>query len=53
MEHIIKFRGKGLIHNQWIYGGFPLHAFTETAEEGFQFEIVGNIHDNPELLKTK
>ena len=21
MEHIIKFRGKGLIHNQWIYGG--------------------------------
>lgn len=37
--------------NERIYGGFPLHAFTDTAEEGFQCEIVGNIHDNPELLK--
>lgn len=43
----------GKIRNQWIYGGFPPHAFTETSEEGFQCEIVGNIHDNPELLKTK
>lgn len=42
MEHTIKFRGKGLIHNQWIYGGFPIHAFTETSEEGFQCEIVRN-----------
>lgn len=37
--------------NERIYGGFPLHSFTDTAEEGFQCEIVGNIHDNPELLK--
>lgn len=38
--------------NERIYGGFPLHAFTGTAEEGSQCEIVGNIHDNPELLKN-
>lgn len=30
--------------NEGIFGGFPLHALIEC-------EIVGNIHDNTELLK--
>ena len=35
--------------NKDILGGFPLHALTEYEDWGC--EIVGNIHDNTELLK--
>lgn len=35
--------------NEGIFGGFPLHRLTE-YEDG-RCEIVGNIHDNTELLK--
>lgn len=35
--------------NDGIFGGFPLHALTE--HEYGKCEIVGNIYDNPELLK--
>ena len=35
--------------NEDILGGFPLHALTEYEDR--KCEIVGNIHDNPELLK--
>lgn len=35
--------------NDGILGGFPLYALTD-YEDG-KCEIVGNIHDNPELLK--
>lgn len=35
--------------NEGIFGGFPLHRLTE-YEDG-ECKIVGNIYDNPELLK--
>lgn len=35
--------------NEGIFGGFPMHRLTE-YEDG-RCEIVGNIHDNTELLK--
>lgn len=35
--------------NEEIYGGFPLH--TLASQGGKSIEIVGNIYDNPELLK--
>lgn len=35
--------------NEGILGGFPLHSLTE--HEDRECEIVGNIFDNPELLK--
>lgn len=35
--------------NDGIFGGFPLHALTE--HDYRKCEIVGNMYDNPELLK--
>ena len=34
--------------NKDIYGGFPLHTLAGDEKD---VEIVGNIYDNPELLK--
>ena len=35
--------------NEGILGGFPLHVLTEHGDG--ECKIVGNIYDNPELLK--
>ena len=35
--------------NEGFLGGFPLYALTEYEDE--KCEIVGNIFDNPEVLK--
>ena len=37
-------------YNEGILGGYPLHVITQ-GDEGYRCEIVGNIHDNTELLK--
>lgn len=39
--------------NKGIFGGFPLHSLTENEESGYECDIIGNIHDDPELLKTE
>ncbi len=36
--------------NEHIYGGFPLHALTTTADDDRLCEIVGNRYDNPNLI---
>ena len=37
-------------YNEGILGGYSLHVITQ-GDEGYRCEIVGNIHDNTELLK--
>ena len=54
-KYVVKF-WEGMLYasveeyNEGILGGFPLHVFTQ-GDEGYRCEIVGNIHDNTELLK--
>lgn len=37
------------VRNGEVYGGFPLHPLV--SQDRKSIEIVGNIHDNPELIK--
>jgi len=39
--------------NKGVYGGFPLHVLTVDGKGGYRCEIVGNVHDNLELLKAE
>lgn len=32
-----------------VYGGFPLHALTDSEDDNYKCEVIGNIFDNPEL----
>lgn len=38
--------------NNDVFGGFPLYALCD-EEKGYNCEIIGNIYDNPELIKNK
>lgn len=38
--------------NKNIYGGFPLHVLTDEEDE-YKCEVVGNIFDNKQLLKSE
>lgn len=41
----IKFRAKGIEDNKWYIG-----YFISIQESDASFTVIGNIHDNPELL---
>lgn len=36
-----------------ICGGFPLYAMTDTEEDGYRCEVIGNIFDDKELLNKE
>lgn len=45
MDREIKFRGKDLNRNVWCYGDFLQYSDGDVC--------IGNIHDNPELIKKE
>lgn len=37
----------------WAAGGFSVNNYNIEVFETYRLEVIGNIHDNPELLNTK
>ena len=44
----IKFRGKNPATEEWVFGNYWRDLYEEHI-----VEVVGNIHDNPELLNQE
>lgn len=42
----IKFRGRRISDGKWVY-----YLHNHMGNEKLPWEVVGNIHDNPELLR--